>query len=196
MRLFTGIAIPSNVLDNLERVLDELRPLAPLKWSPVENLHITTKFIGQYSEQRLPELKQALAELVPPPEFAITLARFGYFPNPHHPKTFFAGVQAGAALAELATKIENALVPLGVPREDRTYSPHLTLARIKNENIRELREHIAKMTTFDFGTFQASEFHLYLSEPAPRGSVYTRLASCPLSATVNSQAGSQAGSQE
>jgi 2'-5' RNA ligase len=125
---------------------------------------------------------------VPPAEFQITISRFGYFPTPHHPKTFFAGVQAAAALPELATKIENALVPLGVPREDRTYSPHLTLARIKNENIRELREHIAKMTTFDFGTFQASEFNLYLSEPALRGSVYTKLAFWPLPAAVSSRA--------
>ena len=63
MRLFTGIAIAPRVLDNLARVLQELRPLAPLKWSPAENLHITSKFIGAWPEERLAELQAALEEM-------------------------------------------------------------------------------------------------------------------------------------
>ena len=51
MRLFTAIAIPRRVLDNLARLLKELRPLAPVHWSPVENLHVTTKFIGEYGRR-------------------------------------------------------------------------------------------------------------------------------------------------
>jgi RNA 2',3'-cyclic 3'-phosphodiesterase len=188
MRLFTGIAIPPDVLGNLEQVLGELRPLAPLNWSPVENLHITTKFIGQWPEPRLPELIDALAKFEPPPGFPITVSRFGYLPNPHHPKVFFAGVHGGTALAETARRTEDAIEPLGIARETRPYSQHLTLARIKNENIRTLRERIAKMTNFDFGTFPASEFHLYLSKPTGRGSVYSQLASFPLPASSGSQA--------
>jgi 2'-5' RNA ligase len=64
----------------------------------------------------------------------------------------------------------------------------LTLARIKDENIRELREHIANMTNFDFGTFHVSEFHLYLSKPGRGGSVYTILATYPLRNASGSQA--------
>ena len=93
------------------------------------------------------------------------------------------GVQAAPELAKLAHGIEETLLPLGIAKEDRLYSPHLTLARIKNENIRDLREHIAKMTNFDFGTFQVSEFHLYLSKTGPKGSIYTPLASYPLLAS-------------
>jgi 2'-5' RNA ligase len=184
MRLFTGIAVARDVRDNLERVLTELRPLAPLKWSPVENLHITSKFIGQWPEERLAELESALDEVICPTDFDVAIAGFGYFPNPHHPRAFFAGVEAGPGLAELAHAIEEALRPLGVAKEHRPYSPHLTLARIKNEDIRKLREHIAKMTNFDFGTFQVSEFHLYLSKTGPNGSIYTPLATYPLLAAV------------
>ena len=184
MRLFTGIALPPGVRDNLARVLKELRPLAPLNWSPVENLHITSKFIGQWPEQRLAELEGALEGVNCPFGFDVAIARFGYFPNPHHPRTLFAGIQAGPALAELANRIDEALRPLGIAEENRPYSPHLTLARIKNEDIRALREHIAKMTNFDFGTFQVSEFHLYLSKTGPNGSIYTPLATYPLLAAV------------
>jgi 2'-5' RNA ligase len=188
MRLFTGIALPPRVLDNLARVLKELRPLASLNWSPVENLHITSKFIGQWPEERLAELESALENVNFGRVFEVAIAGFGYFPNPHHPRAFFAGVQAGPGLAELAHAIDGTLRPLGVAKEDRPYTPHLTLARIKHEDIRALREHIAKMTNFDFGTFQASEFHLYLSKTGPKGSIYTPLATYPLLAAASNKA--------
>jgi 2'-5' RNA ligase len=188
MRLFTGIALAAHVRDNLARVLEELRPLAPLKWSPVENLHITSKFIGQWPEERLAEMESALENVNFGRSFDVAIERFGYFPNPHHPRTFFAGVQAEPRLAELAHAIDEALRPLGIATEDRPYSPHLTLARIKGEDIRALRQHIAKMTHFDFGTFQVSEFHLYLSKTGTGGSIYTPLATYPLFAAASIEA--------
>jgi RNA 2',3'-cyclic 3'-phosphodiesterase len=95
---------------------------------------------------------------------------------------FFAEVQAGRELTELAVRIEDALEPLGVLKETRPYTPHLTLARIRNQPLRALREHIANMKNQDFGTFEATAFHLYLSTPQPggSGSVYTILATFPL----------------
>jgi 2'-5' RNA ligase len=188
MRLFTGIALAPHVLDKLARVLKELCPLAPLNWSPLENLHITSKFIGEWPQERLTEIEKVLENLNLSCGFEVTIARFGYFPNPHNPRTLLAGVQAGPELSELASKIDEALHPLGVPLENRPYSPHVTLARIKHENIRELREHIANMTNFDFGTFQVSEFHLYLSKSTPKGSVYTPLAGYPLSPVASIKA--------
>jgi 2'-5' RNA ligase len=185
MRLFTGIALPPRVKG---RVLMELRPLAPLHWSPAENLHITSKFIGEWPEARLTELEETLQNLDPPRGFEVTIARFGYFPNPHNPRTLFAGVQSGPALGELAARIHEALLPLGIAGENRPYSPHVTLARIKHENIHELREHIANMTNFDFGTFQVSEFHLYLSKTGPSGAIYTPLATYPLSTVASIKA--------
>jgi 2'-5' RNA ligase len=185
MRLFTGIAIAPHVRDNIERLLGELRPLARLSWTDVEKLHITSKFIGEWPEQKLAELEQALARLQPPAVIRIAIARFGFFPNPHRPRVFFAGAQAGPALGDLARSIDEALVPLGCAREERPYSPHLTLAKINqakigNEELRGLREHIASMTNPEFGSFDAVDFHLYLSKPGPRGSVYTKLASYAL----------------
>ena len=184
MRLFTGIAISPAVLDGLRRVLEELRPLAKLNWSPVENLHITTKFIGAWPEERLEELKTALARVPFARPFEITIAKFGYFPNPHHPHSFFAGIHAGPELAALAGRIDEALLPLGIAKENRPFTPHLTLARIKSQDVRTLRQHIAKMTDFNFGSFTASEFHLYLSKPGPSGSVYTSLAAYSAPATA------------
>jgi 2'-5' RNA ligase len=185
MRLFTGLSIPPPILQTLTAVLEQLRPTAPLKWSPPENLHITLKFIGSWPEARLPELRQTL-EIVPQPgNIEIDIARFGYFPNPHRPRNFFAAVHAGPRLASLAAAIDEALVKIGCPPETRPYTPHLTLAGIKGdhirgEDIRNLREHIAAMNNFQFGSFEATHFHLYASTQNQGGSVYSILASYPL----------------
>ncbi len=181
MRLFTGIALSPDVQSALEQMLRELRPLVPLNWSPVENLHITTKFIGKWPEQRLDEMERALGR-IDLPAFAVSIRGFGYLPDPHRARMLFAGVHVGPELAELARQTEDALVPLGVACEDRSYNPHLTLARIDHKFVRTLREHIANMKNPDFGTFQVSEFHLYSSTPRPdgRGSSYQTLATFPL----------------
>jgi len=181
MRLFTGLSIPPSVLQTLSGTLDRLRPTAPLKWSPPENLHITLKFIGAWPDARIPELQDALASVLTPHRFTVELSRFGYFPNPHRPRNLLAGVHAGTELPALAQSIDEALGKIGCPRENRPYMPHLTLARIKDEDIRSLREHIAAMTNFQFGSFEAREFHLYQSRPGNGGSVYSILASYLLS---------------
>ena len=111
---------------------------------------------------------------------------FGFFPNPHHPHTFFLSVKPEPALTALAHRIESALEGLGYRREERAYTPHITLARIARENITELREQIASMNNqFPLETFAAEEFHLYESRNTGTGSVYTKLATFPLSKEVS-----------
>jgi 2'-5' RNA ligase len=178
MRLFTGLAIPSHVIDALDAALRELRPTARLRWSPLENLHITSKFIGEWPVSRVPELQSLLAVLDPPGEFEVTVSRFGFLPNPLRPKIFFAGVQGEAGLNALSERTDAAFANLGVRREERPYTPHLTLARIGNEPIGGLRERIADMppATQEFGSFAAREFHLYSSH----NSIYSRLATYSL----------------
>jgi 2'-5' RNA ligase len=177
VRLFTGIAIDRDVMERLEQVLRELRPLAPLNWSPLENLHITTKFIGAWPEERLEEVTHVLAEMRPPAAFPVTIAGFVL-----KPRMLFAGVHAGLELGTLARQVENCLEPLGVAREQRVYMPHITLARIGDKPVRDLSEHIKNMKNSDFGTFLVTEFHLYSSHPRKggAGSVYEILTSFPL----------------
>jgi 2'-5' RNA ligase len=90
----------------------------------------------------------------------------------------FVGVKAGPALAELAAATEEATTALGVPRDNRAFKPHLTLARIKDTSVplAPLRQAISKLESTDFGVFCAQAFHLYRSAPGPAGSIYTQLA--------------------
>ena len=176
MRLFVAIDIPAEVKLNLRALLDRLRPLAKLKWSPVDNMHVTTKFIGEWPPARLEDMKTALAA-IPGEAIRIEVRGLGWFPNSRRPRVFWAGVHAGEPLQELARATEQAAAQLGVPGEDRQYSPHLTLARIQDRvPLDGLRQAVAALESHSFGAFSAAAFYLYLSEAGK----YTRLAEFPL----------------
>ncbi len=180
MRLFTAIDLPPDVIAALTGLIDRLRPAARINWSPAANLHITTKFVGEWPKERLDELSAALAALPAREPIPIEVRGLGFFPNPHSPRVFWAAVHAGPELAALARLTEQALEPLGIAAEHRPFSPHLTLARIKEPlPLQSLRQAIAALPQTDFGAFTAERFHLYLSELNPRGSVYTKLSDYP-----------------
>jgi 2'-5' RNA ligase len=180
VRLFTAIDLSPEVIASLERLLSELRPTARISWIPVANLHLTTKFIGEWPESRFDQLRAALSGLSQRPPIEIAVRGVGFFPNPHHPRVFWTGVGASEALAGLAAETGKALATLGVPADVKRFSPHLTLARIKEPvPLVALRQAIAARASLDFGIFSTDRFHLYQSRLSPSGSTYTKLASFP-----------------
>lgn len=180
MRLFTGLDLPPEVVRSLDALIERLRPTARISWSPAANLHITTKFIGEWPEEKLDGLTSALGALPSRPALEAHIRGVGFFPNPHAPRNFWCGIDA-PGLAGLAGDTDHATALLGIPSEKRAYSPHLTLARIKERlDLRALREAIAAAGPLDFGRFPVSRFFLYQSQLRPSGSVYTKLAEFPL----------------
>lgn len=176
MRLFVGLDLPVAVVRRLEQLLDHLRPTARIQWGPPQNLHITTKFIGEWPEDRLGELQTALAAVEPRASIPVRIRKVGFFPNPHAPRVFWCGIEA-PGLESLVADTDRAAAALGIPRESRAFSPHLTLARIKERpNLQPLREAIAALPSLEFGEFTADRFFLYQSRLSPSGSVYTKLA--------------------
>ncbi len=179
MRLFTGIDLPEDVVANLERLLGKLRPLARVGWSAPANLHITTKFIGEWPDERLEELKQALQAVEARTAIEVAVRRVGFFPNAGAPRVFWCGVEA-PGLPRLAADTDEATRRLGVEPEKRAYSPHLTLARIRERtDSKRLREAVQELAETEFGRFAAHRFFLYRSRLQPGGSVYTKLAEFP-----------------
>jgi len=189
MRLFVVLPIPDPVQANLRELLQRLRPLADFRWTPVENLHVTTKFIGDFPEARLDELKQALATVSAPPHVDISVRGLGWFPNPHHPRVFWAGVDGGEPLRALASATDQATARLGVATEEREFRPHLTLARLNEARLKgpassaspraqleSIRRGVASLDSQDFGSFRPAGFVLYISSQGK----YTSLAEFPL----------------
>ncbi len=168
MRLFCGIEIPVGIRAGLEALTERLKPLAKLSWSPAENLHVTTKFIGEWPEERLEELQRALAGVPRPGPVEIGVRGLGWFPNERNPRVLFAGVSVGSGAAKglraLARDTEACVVQAGGPAEEREFRPHLTLARRRNPvPIERLRQEVDRAEAQDFGSFRAGSFFLYLS---------------------------------
>jgi RNA 2',3'-cyclic 3'-phosphodiesterase len=179
MRLFTAIDLPPNVIRHLDALLETLRPTARVHWSPPANLHITTKFIGEWPEARLVELQDALAHLGPRAPIPVAVRELGFFPNERSPRVFWCGVEA-PGLEALAAATEKVTAALGIASEKRAFSPHLTLARFKERlDLKGLHEAIALLPSVDFGHFVVDRFFLYQSKLHPSGSVYTKLREFP-----------------
>jgi 2'-5' RNA ligase len=180
MRLFTGLDLPDDAIAKLEELLRRLKPTAQIQWTRPKNLHVTIKFVGELMDGKLGELKQALAGVPKRGPIAVRLRRVGFFPNPHAPHSFWCGIEA-PGLEALASDTDAATATVGVARENRPFSPHLTLARIKDRaRLQPLREAVAALPALEFGEFEAGSFFLYQSTLSPGGSVYTKLAEFPL----------------
>jgi RNA 2',3'-cyclic 3'-phosphodiesterase len=120
----------------------------------------------------------------------IHLRGYGFFPTAKSARVFWIGMEAGPQLATLAAAVDDKLSTLGIPREDRPFSPHLTLARAAggsgsprrkkadgpNRTFQRLQEKLGALPVLEFGTMTAHEFYLYQSQLSPKGSKYTKLA--------------------
>lgn len=176
MRLFTAIDPSAEVLARLERMISVLRPEALVKWSPVDNLHVTIKFIGQWPESRLEELNDALTSLLPRHPFTAEVRNLGWFPDDHSPRILWIGVDGGDPLLELARETDECLAKFGIPKEDRPFKPHLTLARMKSPvPLRRLRHRLQEIQPALLGSFPVSQFFLFRSDPGSNASIYRKV---------------------
>lgn len=176
MRLFTAIELTPEILLRLERLLSALRREALIKWSPLDNLHVTTKFIGEWPESKLEELHNVLAAVAPRESFTLELSELGWFPNDRLPRVLWLGVHGNDALHRLAQETDRRLEPLGIKPEERRFSPHLTLARIKNPvPLGRLRQKVQELQPAAIGSVTVSHFSLFRSDPGSNASIYRKL---------------------
>ena len=156
--------------------MSALRPEALITWSPLDNLHITTKFIGDWPESRLDALHQVLTGLTIRTPFEVEVKGLGWFPSERAPRVLWAGVDAAEPLATLAKDTEERLLPLGIKPENRIFSPHLTLARIKRPvPLARLRQKVHEMEPPTLGKFLVSHFTLFRSDPGSNASIYRKV---------------------
>lgn len=185
MRLFIALDIDNSIRERLAKFMDGVRGFAPdVRFVGAESFHITLKFLGE--TDKLESILKVLAP-VTGPQFPVEFRGYGFFPGAKNPRVFWAGIEAGPELGELARKIDEAVAPLGFEKEKGPYHPHLTLARngsgrpqrmrgdSANPRFAHLQQKLSQLPEPEFGTMTAREFHLYESKLMPRGAVYTKL---------------------
>jgi len=170
----------------LAAATDEVRASArglPASWVPAENLHLTLKFLGAVDEAKVPPLISALHRAAASRRvFDMELAGLGAFPSPGRVRIVWAGVTAGAeALRGLAQVVDDATADLGFPREERAFSAHVTLARVREpRRSDDLADALGLAATRRFGTLTVTHATLVRSDLSPRGARYTSLEDLPL----------------
>lgn len=189
MRIFIGIDLENEIRTHIARFLDGVRGFAPdVRWVNPESLHITLKFIGEQKAEQVEAIRERLRS-IQGTVLDIRFAGYGFFPTARAPRVFWIGIESGAELAQLATMIDAAISEFGIAREERAFSPHLTLARggggsgspkrrigdRPNSDFVVLDKRLAVLPALDFGTMTAREFVLYQSQLSPKGSTYTKL---------------------
>jgi 2'-5' RNA ligase len=185
MRLFVAAEIPESIrrgLEALRRDLEEA-PL-PVRWVRAEAVHVTLKFLGEAAPERERPIQESLAiaagSSVP---FELEAAGLGTFPERGAPRVVWVGLRGDLdAAARLQQAVEEALEPLGFPRETRVFRPHLTLGRVKGPGRGGWRARFETRAADAFGRFRVGECVLFQSHLGPDGAVYEARGRFPLRA--------------
>lgn len=188
IRSFIAIELPEEFKSGLLRLQAELKSAVYtfVKWVAPEGIHLTLKFLGNIPSPKVDEIARAMERAIEgATPFRLETTELGAFPNLKRPNVFWLGV--GGDLDSLATvqkRIDDVLEPMGFTREKRAFTPHLTLARVREnaspQNRRDFGELIAK-TRFDIKyVVEVNSICLMRSQLLPGGAVYCRLAEVKL----------------
>jgi RNA 2',3'-cyclic 3'-phosphodiesterase len=180
IRTFIAVSVSAEVKQHAAELIQRLRASrADVKWVDPQNMHLTLKFLGDVLAAKTPEICQAVAEVAG--GFAPLQVSFrgaGAFPNAQQPRTVWLGIHGGAPeLTELAATIEEVLVDLGYPKEDRAFHPHLTLGRLRNPSpaLRDLTRFLGENAEFDAEATQVQEVTVFASHLGHSGPTYEPL---------------------
>lgn len=176
MRLFIAIELP----ELHKKELGLLRAEIPgARWVPAEQIHLTLAFLGEVDEDTARRLTEKLARLQAG-AFKLFFSGTGCFPNRHHPRVIWAGVQQEPALTRLATAIQTAVITCGIPLEVRPFSPHITLARLKLPCSHEVGAFLDQHGSMTVPPFPVQEFILFQSRLTQQGAVHIPVRNFPL----------------
>jgi len=182
IRAFIAVSLAAPVIEEIAKVRAVLQEAkGDIRWTRVEGLHLTLKFLGDIERNQVEPLLAALRETMRDRLPLHILAQgLGAFPNLRRPRVLWVGL-SGEGLPEMSEAIETALMPLDFPPEEREFTPHLTLGRVRS--LRGWEHVLAGVKEYEhtrFGESTIDQVTLYQSELRPDGAVYTSLGSAPL----------------
>jgi 2'-5' RNA ligase len=176
IRLFVAIDIPKAIrmeVEGMGGLIPNARPV------PVDQLHLTLKFIGEVEGSRFLDIQDTLGEIFLP-KFSLALKGVGTFPPRGIPHILWVGVEPAERTIPLRNSIVKTLAVINIPRDKKKFTPHLTLARLKNCPIHRLQEFLAGNAFFQSPEFAVDNFHLYSSKLTQKGALHTHERSYPL----------------
>lgn len=179
IRSFIAVDLSLPIIEALEKVIERLKPLGnDIKWVNPRGIHLTLKFLGYIEEKMVEPVADALKGATTNEKIlALKAECIGAFPSLKNPRVVWVGVSGETErLGLMQQRIEEALLKLGFPKEDRSFTPHLTLGRIRpGRKSKDLAGTMEDLKKTCFGQFTVAEVVLYQSVLNPHGAVYTPL---------------------
>jgi len=183
-RAFLALEIPPRIKDDIKQNLRYFRRQLvgyDFNWVPVENLHITLKFLGDITREQSQRIFETLGPLLVGYEsFELKLSRLLYLPKKKVPKVIALAANPQELIIEISHQIERNIVEFGVAQQPETIKPHLTLARIKKDHPKHLSRIKSKPIYF-----HASQIVLYKSIISPEGARYESVWRIPFERNFN-----------
>ncbi|HWR57871.1 MAG TPA: RNA 2',3'-cyclic phosphodiesterase [Thermodesulfovibrionales bacterium] len=190
MRCFISINLPETLRKDIHGAIEVMKKgNADVKWVPADNLHITLKFLGNTDEDIARQLEGRLSALAGSHHsFRINLRGIGVFPDSKRPRVVWIGLLDTEALRKLQRDVEQTAGTAGFADEDRPFSPHLTIGRIRSSAGKSyLIKSVEALKERDFGNIEVNTFSLMKSDLKPTGAQYTTLAEFHLKRRSNDQ---------
>ena len=149
---------------------------ADLKLVKPENIHLTIRFLGDIHPPMVDAIHEEMKQISFSP-FQVQLEGLGAFPKPNYPRVVWAGIRKGTEeLKDVFKQLEPRLRGLGITPDNKGFSPHLTIARVRSgRNKAKLAELLFELDDYEFGTINAECLRLKKSDLTPRGPIYSNL---------------------
>ncbi|MCI0376575.1 MAG: RNA 2',3'-cyclic phosphodiesterase [Gemmataceae bacterium] len=188
IRTFIALDTGKAIRDRLASLQGTLADTgAEVKWVEKKNLHLTLLFLGEVEDRELVDVCRAVADVAGQHKpFELSIEKAGCFPNPRRPRVLWVGVGKGTQeVCALHDDLEKPLLELGCyRREERRYTPHLTLGRVKSERpMDRLAAALQKEQGFSAGETVLCEVHVMSSHLTPQGPEYTVMSRAKLGTT-------------
>ena len=183
-RSFLAVELSEQIQERIRTVQEGLKgKVEGVRWVRPEGIHLTLKFLGEVDPDRIEDIvrkaEEAVREMGP---FTIRIRGCGGFPNTKNPRVIWIGVEdQNGLLRELQARAERELEALGFEREQRDYTPHLTVGRLRSGKRREgIAQALRDMGDSDLGTMEIGHITLFRSLLKPTGAEYTKLGTISL----------------
>lgn len=188
MRTFIAIDFSPEIIRKIDEIINYFKSQTPekaLKWVAPQNLHLTIKFLGEVPENKIEQIKTLINQaLVDVQTFEIGVDGLGMYPKPQTPRVVWLGIKGSEPLKEIHKKLNSQLQIADVRPDNRRFSPHLTIARVRRNadkrTVQEIGQTLSKFKVDTLGKCIIDHIVLYKSDLTSKGPVYTKLLSSPL----------------
>jgi 2'-5' RNA ligase len=186
MRTFIAIELPEEIRNALAQLQDRLKKSgADVKWVEPKNIHLTLKFLGEINDNQLEKIVKILEGVSGGQKgFLMRLSSVGAFPNMNYPRVIWIGIDQGEReTKEIAKELEDRIVSVGIPKEERPFSSHITIGRVRSFlNKDKLASELKSINSLEAKEVAVTKITLFKSTLSPKGPVYEALKEINLKA--------------